>query len=290
MVSVICALGVILWLLAAVDGLKSVLLSRFSSTNSEEFQAHVRDHVLPCKAGAGRLVYCGTAISHFREDSEKSRGEQRRKARYDAKQKMKELKTAFGFHDAALLELDREETTTETIKELLLSDCLMLYVDGGNTFYLQKMMNDLDFWSVAVPAMEESGAVYFGASAGSICAGATCEVALFKGWDDPYANGAIDKAYTWNKDTYKGPSLTGDRSLHIFPHFDPSTTAHDTLIKKEMAAVLTPDSTVVALADDDALISGVQEKPYCWSSRIGGQMNPRVYTQGGYSASASKRV
>ena len=280
-VRVICTLGVLLWLVAAIDGLKSVFLSRFSSVNSEEFQTHIRDHVLPWKGKAGRLVYCGTAMSHYREESDKTRGEQRRKARYDAKKKMKELQTAFDLQDAALLELDREETTVETMKKMLSGDSLMLYVDGGNTFYLQKMMNDLDFWSVAVPAMEDSGAVYFGASAGSICAGATCEVALFKGWDDPYANGAIDKAYTWDKDTYKGPSLNGDKSLHLFPHFDPSTNAHDTLIKKEMAAILTPDSTVIALADDEALISGVEEEPYCWCSGVGARIHPRVYTQGG---------
>ena len=43
--------------------IKSVLLSRFSSLNNPAFKAHLYEQIL--QGSKGRLVYCGTAMSHF---------------------------------------------------------------------------------------------------------------------------------------------------------------------------------------------------------------------------------
>ena len=264
---------VLILALAICSALKSVLLSRFSSLYTPEFMAHIRAFLMP-PSNTGRLVYSGTAMSHFREDSPKSRGEQRRRARYDSKQKMKELQVAFGLGSSTLLELDRDGTTTISIEKALSEECDILYVDGGNTFYLQKAMNDLTFWQVALPALEASGAVYFGASAGAICAGSTIKTALFKGWDDPYANGAIDKTYIWDDVTFKGPSL----SAPVFPHYDPSL--HGALIEEQMAAWLPQEGPIVAIADDEAYISGTEAEPYLWCSGSAEVAQPRLFTHG----------
>ena len=162
-------------------------------------------------------------------------------------------------------ELDSDKTTATTIEQTLFEDCSILYVDGSNILPPEGDER-CEFWQIALPALDASGGVYFGASAGAICAGATIKTALFKGWDDPYANGAISKTYRWSDETYRGAALTADENISIFPHYDPSTSLHDTLIKEKITTLLPHKARVVALADDEALVSGVGDV-YSWSSR-----------------------
>ena len=263
-------------LLQYTIALNTVLLSRWSALNCPEFYSQLQVSIL--HGPTRHLTYVGTASSHYREDIPHCRGEQQRRARYDARKKMKELQSAFGAEEAVLLELHKE-TTAESIRHAL-SRCSLLYVDGGNTFYLQKIFNELNFWDIAIPTLEKVNAVYFGASAGAICTGRSIATALFKGWDDPRASGAIDKDYIWDDVTYKGPSINDiGASLHYFPHFV-AEDGHDALIQEKMhAGLVAPGSKVVAIANDEAILSvDGTEGLSCWSSGSCSFRPLRVYS------------
>ena len=60
-----------------------------------------------------------------------------------------------------------------------------------------------------------NGALYVGASAGSIMAGRTCQMALWKNWDDQTCEGTVNVNWS-DKEVAKGLDLAEGRS--IFPH------------------------------------------------------------------------
>ena len=95
--------------------------------------------------------------------------------RYDAKQKAVSLCTTFGIQDYVLLELDAVDASADMISKKIGSDSLalastMIFVDGGNTFYLQKHIQNTCFWEIINPILSIGG-LYVGQSAGAIVAG-----------------------------------------------------------------------------------------------------------------------
>jgi len=146
--------------------LNTILLSRFSQLDSAHFRALV-EQMKPREKKT--LVYIPTASYEFNQASTRSRGDQRRRARYDARAKMLLLKEAFNIPNGHMLELDDPKIATRNFEEAL-GDAGIVYIDGGNTFYLQKHISLTGLWDVLNSNLE-NGMLYMGCSAGAIVAG-----------------------------------------------------------------------------------------------------------------------
>ena len=93
-------------------------------------------------------------------------------------------------------------------------------MDGGNTFWLRRCMED---W---LDAFRRSSAVYVGVSAGAICAGKHVDTALWKGWDDP---GIVEDIDDWGG--VLGLDLADGAS--VFPH---ASAEYDGLVAEKTEA------------------------------------------------------
>ncbi len=76
-----------------------------------------------------KLVYIPCASYAPTQTSTRSIGEQRRRARYEGKQKMALLKDLFGLKKTCLLEIDDMEINEGMISDAL-NDASMVYIDG----------------------------------------------------------------------------------------------------------------------------------------------------------------
>lgn len=79
-------------------------------------------------------------------------------------------------------EVDLAEVLGEAL-EVALAFCNVVYVQGGNTFYLMKWIRESGFDRVLRPWLERGG-LYIGVSAGSIVAGTDMGVAAVAGGDE----------------------------------------------------------------------------------------------------------
>ncbi len=260
-------------LLVCVDAFSVVYTSRLSSMLTNPFKEKLDTLI----EGRKTLCLIPTASFAYSPDSNRSKGEQRRRARYDAKNRAQELAERLGLLDdtPVVLELDRVETLEdpENVITEALNNSAVCIVDGGNTFYLQKCMLDCDFWTHATPCFSnrpgQQGTVYVGASAGSIVASNSIKTAYFKGWDDPAAAGAD---FVWNDDSYRGSNLAGRIQgvdvncdviaansdifrtgliFSVFPHYLPEL--HDTLLEQVPEWQFT-GGRVVCLGDEECVI------------------------------------
>jgi len=186
----------------------TIFLSSFSSMTSMPYFHEIIKENFDMK----HMVYIPTAAYCLDVTSSKPIGEQRRRARYDAKQKAQLLSKAFNIPDFSLLELDSPNLSEEIIIEQM-KKASMIYVDGGNTFYLQRHILESSFWKVIDPYLEK-GCLYVGASAGAIVACNNIRTALWKGWDDPSVAG---KDFEWNDQTLSGRKL---QDYSIFMHYN----------------------------------------------------------------------
>ena len=150
------------------------------------------------------------------------------------------IATSLGISQTTLLELNAATCTRSFLKDKL-GKAKVIYVDGGNTFYLQKHILATDFWSIAKTSMG-MGSLYMGSSAGAIVAGRSIKTAYWKGWDDP----AAAKEMEWNEDTLRGSGIS---PFSVFPHYEPS--AHDGLIDERRQELEHP---VVAIANHQVLV------------------------------------
>lgn len=113
-------------------------------------------------------------------------------------------------------EVDIEGKKESQVMELLkLKD--IIFVEGGNTFYLLKAMRSCNFERIIKKLLKE-GKVYIGASAGSIVAGRTIKTA---GWKDTDKNSVGLK-------NLKGLNLV---PFDVFVHYQPE---HAEIIKKKL--------------------------------------------------------
>ena len=218
----------------------------------QTFRPLVQDCVPERLLSTTRLCYIPTAAWTYSETSEKGHGEQRRRWRYEAKQKIQMLAAELGTSGSTVvLELDSPNQSTASIQEAL-SNADILYVDGGNTFYLQHTLIKTNFWSVALPLIETNKLLYIGASAGGIVAGNRIETALWKGWDKPHPPGMGMDDWQWAEGNRMEGSGLVDFSL--FMHFVPEM--HTDLVQKRGAGC-----RVHCIADNCAVAVGMDPGP-----------------------------
>ena len=148
--------------------------------------------------------------------------------------KDRDVLTRMGFR---YTELDIANTPTEQLTEIL-DEVDLVYVAGGNTYYLLEQMRNTGFDAVLAKFMERGG-LYVGASAGALIAGPDIEPC--SSLDDPKY----------------GPSLTSTKGLGLIdivpmPHYDMSerNSVIDTII-----AQYKDTYTVVPITDDEAIVS-----------------------------------
>ena len=139
-----------------------------------------------------------------------------------------------------ITEIDLKQENEDSLKDKF-KKFDVIYVEGGNTFYLLKYVRKSGFDKALLDFLNENK-IYVGVSAGSIIAGPSIELA---GWKN------IDKNIINLKDL-SGLSLV---PFAIFPHFEKS---HTELLEKEVEKISYP---VIALSDEQAvLIDGRTKK------------------------------
>ena len=111
--------------------------------------------------------------------------------------------------------VDCARDSDEIERPLATAECI--WVTGGNTFFLWHHMQRRGVDELVRRRVLDDGILYVGQSAGSIVAGATARTALWKGWDDPKAGGALDDV-EWTDDELRCMSLAPRRAF--FPHYD----------------------------------------------------------------------
>ena len=145
--------------------------------------------------------------------SKRSPGELRQRRWADACKKGRELQARLGV-PVKCIDCTREQALNDARSALSQAGCI--WVTGGNTFFLWHSMRASGLSELVRQRVNDEGALYVGASAGSIVAGRTIRTALWKGWDDPEAAGP---EADWEADgAYDALGLVEDVSF--FPHYD----------------------------------------------------------------------
>ncbi len=143
------------------------------------------------------------------------------------------MKDEMGFN---IEEVDIEGKTEAEVEKLLkLKD--IIFVEGGNTFYLLKAMRACNFEKI-IRKLLKQGKVYVGASAGSIVAGRTIKTA---GWKSG------DKNIVGLKNL-KGLNLV---PFDIFVHFQPE---HAEIIKQKIKNPKKRQKKLRILTDEQAIL------------------------------------
>jgi len=143
------------------------------------------------------------------------------------------MKDELGFN---IEEVDIEgKKEAEVMKLLELKD--IIFVEGGNTFYLLKAMRTCNFEKV-IRKLLKQGKVYIGVSAGSIVAGRTIKTA---GWKDADKN-------TVGLKNLKGLNLV---PFDIFVHYQPE---YAEIIKQKISDPKKRAKNLRILTDDQAIL------------------------------------
>jgi hypothetical protein len=253
-------------LIIYVSGLRAVFISRLSRLlgndfNDNETTPHasdiydsdfirtlndIRSESMSGTCHLNDLVYVPTAAYSTILTSQRSPGEARRRAKYDARQKLKFLANILPgvTGESKLLELDLPDMTKSKIEETI-QHAAYIYVDGGNTFYLQKYCVQHSFFDcVRTYCEEHDGCVYIGASAGGIVAGKQLDTAYWKGWDDP---SIVDCDFATEE-----YSRGGELSMYsIFPHYDEKE--HSALVKDKRTRLVDP-TALRTIADNEFIV------------------------------------
>jgi peptidase E len=229
------------------EALRFLLRAASTATGASRFP-----HPPPPRA---RVLYVPTAMYALDPNSGSTPGKQRQRARADGKKRMGKLANLLGdllalgkerddgidgdvlrrisvltstldLHDGSL----RHHIGSNDITLFPKSDVEALgswrphlvYVEGGNTFWLRHCMygggyaRALEDACCAAPADADGFgyAVYCGKSAGAILAGRNVDTATWKGWDDPTVVPDMGEYDDWRD--VRGLDLVGGRSF--FPH------------------------------------------------------------------------
>jgi dipeptidase E len=134
----------------------------------------------------------------------------------------------FRYEELELSRSDRERTAA------LVGTADLIYVEGGNTYFLLEHMQRCDFWGAMVGAR----AVYSGCSAGAVVA---CP-------DIGYVGDLDDRSAAPGLATTAGAGLV---PFGILPHMD------DMRVADQLAAIVkgwTTDQLLIGLDDDQALV------------------------------------
>jgi len=148
--------------------------------------------------------------------------------------------------------IDPEYVTGETLRQAVqqLGRVDVVYAEMGNTYNICHHLHKSGGAELVRELVMSKGAVYVGASAGSIMAGRTIQMAFWKDWDDRTCEGTVSCDWT-NPATAQGLNIAGGRS--IFPH------ANGQYAQKEWQEMQArrhghTDHEVVPLADGEGLV------------------------------------
>ena len=119
----------------------------------------------------------------------------------------------------------------------------------GNTYNLCYHMHNSG-GAALVHELMDAGAIYVGSSAGSIMAGHTCQMALWKNWDDQTCEGTVHVDWS-DREVARGLDLAGGRS--IFPHAS-GQYASKTWQQAQARKHGHTDHEVIALADGQGVV------------------------------------
>eukprot|EP00571_Detonula_confervacea_P009242 CAMPEP_0172322546 /NCGR_PEP_ID=MMETSP1058-20130122/46206_1 /TAXON_ID=83371 /ORGANISM="Detonula confervacea, Strain CCMP 353" /LENGTH=414 /DNA_ID=CAMNT_0013038313 /DNA_START=6 /DNA_END=1250 /DNA_ORIENTATION=- len=193
-----------------------------------------------------RVLYIPTASYALNPQSSNTAGKQRQRARADGKkrrtqllnllgellssnisddpnnsdgQQFKLLSTTLDLDDGSLKQpvgSDDSSLFPENDKAALSTwNPHLIYVEGGNTFWLQHCIDKGDYSTLIKDAcVGPLGAVYCGKSAGAIVGGSNVATATWKGWDDPSVVPGKESYDDWLD--CQGFEFVGNQSL--FPH------------------------------------------------------------------------
>lgn len=224
-----------------------------------------------------RFVYIPTAMYALRSGSEQSPGKQRQRGRADGKKRRNEIvallqdlmgadikvhavtldiddgsvKQPDGSDDASVFPVSGKDAVRDWNPHLV-------YVQGGNTFWLHHCMEKGDWKQDLVDlCCGPRNAVYIGTSAGAILMGQAMQTACWKGWDDPSVVPGMETYDEWQD--VKGLGLAGDTSF--FPHMQDQWEATVTDKQQKLA------SKVYCLTDSDAFcVNGSKQETFILST------------------------
>ena len=222
-----------------------------------------------------RVLYIPTAMYALNPQSANTPGKQRQRARADGKQRRDQLlnllKDLFSINSnndvsqqninilAVTLDLDDgslkqpygSENKASFPENGLASFTTwqphLIYVEGGNTFWLQHCIDKGGYGELIKGACSGNGsAVYCGKSAGAIVAGKRVDTATWKEWDDPSI--VPDKGSYSDWLHSQGMELVGQHSF--FPHM--SDAWRETVCERVESQNLVGGNSVYCLREHDA--------------------------------------
>ena len=147
--------------------------------------------------------------------------------------------------------IDVEYTKGEVLRQAIsaLGKVDLIWAEMGNTYNLCHHLWNSGGAAIISELMDQ-GTLYVGSSAGSIMAGRTCQMALWKDWDDKSCEGTV--SVNWNdKEVAKGLNLAGGRS--VFPHAN-GEYADKNWQQQQARKHGHTDHEVVTLADGKGLV------------------------------------
>ncbi len=141
------------------------------------------------------------------------------------------------FEDLGLkvIHFDLEEKSSQEVKDQILSSDI-IYVCGGNTFYLLKYMNDCNFKETLIQFLRQDG-LYIGSSAGAIVM--SPDIGFISIMDNQDIQGL---------NNHTGLNLIDFSFLPHLDHDEMGEDAHEIIEKYKNT-----DQTILALNDDQAL-------------------------------------
>ena len=205
-----------------------------------------------------RLLYIPTALYALRPESSSTPGKQRQRARADGKQRRDALVRLLheellpiqhlpiaavtldlddgsvkqpvrssssisqkDEHSASHQQQQQQRPFPTTGREALQEwNPHVVYVQGGNTFWLYHCLHKDNNWRDALQTLvQREDTLYCGASAGAILAGASLETACWKGWDDPRVVPGRETYGDWKN--VPGLDWCGGGGRAFFPHYEP---------------------------------------------------------------------
>jgi len=221
-----------------------------------------------------RIVYIPTAMYALRADSNNSAGKQRQRARADGKKRRNSLvsvvQSLFVNKDVEVLAVTLDLNDGSVKQPFSTGDSSnfpqngadalqswephLIYVEGGNTFWLQHCM-DKGMWTSRIisACTGPNAAVYCGKSAGAIVAGSTVETATWKGWDDPSIVPGMERYVDWA--AFPGMNLLGN--VCLFPHM---SEEWETTVAEKTKELQQTNCKVYALREwDVCLVEGEKQ-------------------------------
>jgi peptidase E len=122
----------------------------------------------------------------------------------------------------------------------------LVYVQGGNTFWLYHCLEKSGRKNDFVSLLQSEATFYCGVSAGAILAGASMEVACWKGWDDP---SVVPDQSTYEAWTGVAGLNLLDAPTAVFPHYDESQWS-DVVLNKSKELLARTGIETICLRDD----------------------------------------